>query len=58
MFEIGDGGDGRSLIELEMRFLRDIKRHSFGYTLHVDLCARAARASSNGPRHRLDMSVG
>ena len=46
------------LIQLEMRFLRDLLWNEFGHPLDCDLGAGLAGAFGDGLSHRLDMPIG
>src|SRR5690606_31511192 len=55
--QIVDGRDGRGLVELETRLLRDLLRNELRYALDVDLRAGLAGACGNGLGHLLDVAI-
>jgi hypothetical protein len=56
--EILDLGDRGGLVQLVMRFARDILGNQLGHPLDVDLGAGLAYPLGNCVRHRFDMAVG
>ena len=56
--EVVDLGDWRDLIDLEMRFARDILGHQLWHTPDVDVRTAQSRSFGDSVRHRFDMTVG
>ncbi len=51
-------GNGRGLIELEVRFARDLLGHQLGHALDVNTRTSLPGPLSDSIRHRLDVAVG
>ncbi len=58
VFQIGDRGDRRGLVELEIGRLGDLQRRGFRHTLDVDRRAGLSRTGGDGLGHLFDMAVG
>jgi len=55
--KLGDHGNRRLLVQLEVSGLGDLLWHGFRNPLDVDRGARGARAFGDGFRHRFDMAI-